>query len=142
MPLFFLGYKLVDIFKQPFYVVRERIITSKILTDEDYAETVTQEFFNSIINPLQDSMNKTLFVLKSICDYVIFSPYMSFILLLCIALVLSIKSKPLLNRFIVSVKNKKIYCIISQNYIHHLIEEYLTMRFWNLKLNYWKEKGF
>lgn len=104
---FFLGYKLVDIFKQPFYIVRERIITSKILTDEDYAETVTQEFFNSIINPLQDSMNKTLFVLKSICDYVIFSPYMSFILLLCIALVLSIKSKPLLNRFIVSVKNKK-----------------------------------
>ena len=67
---------------------------------------------------------------------------MNFILLLCIALVLSIKSKPLLNRFIVSQKIKKIYCIISQNYIHHLIEEYLKMIFWNLKLNYWKEKGF
>ena len=91
MPLFFLRVQTSRYFKKPFYVVRERIITSKILTDEDYAETVTQEFFNSIINPLQDSVNKTLFVLKSICDYVIFSPYMNFILLLCIALVLSIK---------------------------------------------------
>ena len=52
------------------------------------------------------------------------------------------KSKPLLNRFIVSQKIKKIYCIISQNYIHHLIEEYLKMIFWNLKLNYWKRKVF
>ncbi|MBG9937854.1 hypothetical protein [Bacillus tropicus] len=104
---FFLGYKLVDILKTPFYVVRERIITSKILTDEDYAEKVTQELFNSIINPLQESMNKIVFALKSICDYIIFSSYMSFILLICIALVLSIKSKPLLNRFIVSLKNKK-----------------------------------
>ncbi|HHT7228425.1 TPA: hypothetical protein ACTZ5W_005801 [Bacillus cereus] len=104
---FFLGYKLVDILKTPFYVVRERIITSKILTDEDYAEKVTQEFFHSIIHPLQDSMNQILFVSKSICDSIIFSPYMGFVLLLCIALVLSIKSKPLLNRFIVSLKNKK-----------------------------------
>ncbi|MEC2555070.1 hypothetical protein P9W85_27810, partial [Bacillus tropicus] len=60
---FFLGYKLVDILKKPFYVVRERIISSKILTDEDYSETVTKEFFNYFINPLQDSVNKTLFVL-------------------------------------------------------------------------------
>lgn len=104
---FFLGYKLVDILKQPFYVVHERIVTSKILTDEDYAEKVTQEFFNSIINPLKDSMNKILFLSKSICDYIIFSPYISLILLLCIVLVLFIKSKPLLNRFIVSLRNKK-----------------------------------
>lgn len=104
---FFLGYKLVDILKTPFYVVRERIITSKILTDEDYAEKVTQEFFHSIMHPLQDSINKILFVSKSICDSIIFSPYISFVLLLCIALVLSIKSKPLLNRFIVSLTNKK-----------------------------------
>ncbi|PEA28084.1 hypothetical protein COO13_32200, partial [Bacillus toyonensis] len=104
---FFLGYKLVDILKQPFYVVRERIVTSKILTDEEYAEKVTQEFFNSIINPLKDSMNKILFLSKSICDYIIFSPYISLILLLCIVLVLFIKSKPLLNRFIVSLRNKK-----------------------------------
>ncbi|MEW9576814.1 hypothetical protein U9K47_15955 [Bacillus toyonensis] len=104
---FFLGYKFVDILKQPFHVVRERIVTFKILTNEDYAKSVTQELFYSIINPLIDSINKVVFVLKSICNYIIFSPYMSLVLFICIGFVLSIKSKPLLNRFIVSLKNEK-----------------------------------
>ena len=48
---FFLRVQTSRYFKKPFYVVRERIITSKILTDEDYAETVTQEFLILLLIP-------------------------------------------------------------------------------------------
>lgn len=126
---FTIGYKLVDILKHPFYIIRSQIATTKTFIDDVYAKKVTMDLLDSFINPLFGAINKFFSLIDQLGIFSLSSLYLTFLLLAVNLCALIVKGTTSVDRLSFSIETK-------YDFLHYasLFYEYINRKFFKNEL--------